>query len=108
MAEMAAILAGMTEQALSVAPEPFTPPPNTILEAPTADAPLGVVAGEVTGAGWGYVWNTRTGERVRVNRWQLLPQNSVLKKRHTDDAYPEFLGRQMFTLTDPGIDRVYG
>lgn len=50
------------------------------------------------------LYNTRTGERVFVNVWR---KGDVLKKKHKDIAYPELIGRPVFS-EGPTVPPVQG
>ena len=50
------------------------------------------------------VWNTRTHEELRFNGWNVP---DALKKKHKDPAYPEWVGKPLFSLKKTG-ERVLG
>lgn len=68
--------------------------PGTVVRAPTVAEPMGSVISEVSGPGWVQLYNTRTGEPVKVNRWML---DTVLKKKHDDENFPDYLGVALFS-----------
>lgn len=72
---------------------PVADPVGTIIKHPTPDEPMGSEVSEVSGPGWVKLWNTRTGEEVKVNRWLL---KDALKKCHDDPVYPSYLGKPLF------------
>lgn len=72
------------------APEPFV---EGMVVQPTQDKPFGSNISEVTGPGWVFLYNTMTGEQIRVNRWNL---RDALKKTHDDPMHPEYMGRPLF------------
>jgi len=73
------------------APEPGSR--ETVVNRPSADVPLPMTVGELSSAGWVYVWNQFTGDRSLCNRNTLGTQ--LLKR---DEQ-----GRRVFTTQDPGI-----
>lgn len=76
---------------------PMSDPVGTIIKVPTLDEPMGSEVSEVKGPGWVKLWNTRTGEEVKVNRWLL---KDALKKKHDDPAYPAFMTKPLFTTKE--------
>lgn len=50
----------------------------------------------IPGTGFRWVYNTRTGEKVPVHRNRLA---SILRAKHKDPAYPELVGKPVFSLT---------
>lgn len=50
------------------------------------------------------LYNTRTGERILVNVWRKA---DVLKLKHKDKAYPQFIGKPVFSES-PTVEPVRG
>lgn len=76
------------------AEEPMAEPVGTIVVKPTASEPMGSEISEISGPGWVKLWNTRTGEEVKVNRWLL---KDAIQKKHDDPVYPAFMGKLLFS-----------
>ena len=77
---------------------------NDVVVQPTNSAPLAGAISERSGTKWVKLWNTRTGEEVTVNIWNLA---AALKKVHKDPAFPAFLGKSLFSK-QPTVKRVLG
>ena len=74
-----------------------------VIHRPTADAPLPVGLSEHTGL-YVNLWNTRTHEKISVLKWYAT---AALKKTHNDPAFPEWVGRRLFSTKSTG-ERVLG
>ena len=75
-----------------------------ILHEPTTAAPLPIALSGRESGRWVKLYNTRTHEEISVNVMNLP---NVLKKRHKAPAYPDFVGKLLFSNKPLGV-RILG
>lgn len=87
---------------LQAAPEPGSDSGMTVGERHTVpnvgDEPILMLTRDMKSAGWVYVYNTRTRERVMCNNNMLVRQ---LQKVHPPETGPEWAGKPAFTKDTP-------
>ena len=60
--------------------------------------------GAIPGTGFRWVYNTLTGEKIAVHKNRIA---NVLKAQHSDPAYPDHVGKPVFSQT-PTVSRQLG
>lgn len=81
-------------EGFEIAANPSDVREGDIIHHATEAVPFSAGVAEIKGPGWVTLYETRTGEPRVINKRNLA---SALKKVHKDPAYPEMIGKKLFS-----------